>query len=273
MENHSSKPSILKSIPAHEAQFLVHAQAAYYPDFIRIYIPKTPYAKLLPGLESPTVERGSKEPKTSNETNEERSVRKTRRSIKDYVLCNPFEHFATFTFAKDRQDLSRCKSKMSNWISGQRKTHGKFSYLIVPELHKDGESLHFHALLGGFKGKVARSLNADGSEKSIKGRAAYHLPGYRLGFSDVKIVDKEDNTSTRVASYIQKYITKDMPIFPGKKRYWCSRGLAKPKYEDNPQKWYEHIKPDREYINEHGKLLEFNAGTHELTDIYHEARM
>jgi hypothetical protein len=272
--NYSPKSSILAPVPRSHAQKLVHAVATYYPEFIRIYIPNNPYEKLRDGLESheALLKKPEAVAKTSNETDEERSIRRTRKTIKDITLCNTFELFATFTFKEDRQNTTRSKQKMSNWLNNQRKRTGKFDYLIVSEFHKDQQSLHFHALLGGYQGKVAQSLNAEGNPKVVRGREAYHLPSYRLGFTDVKIIDNKKDSHTKVAFYIQKYITKDMPTFAGKKRYWTSKGLAKPVTEDNPPEWYLHIKPDREYINEHGKIIEFNAGKNPLVDMFMEAR-
>lgn len=274
MENYSPTTSILAPVSRSHAQKLVHAVATYYPNFVRIYIPNNPYEKLIDGMEpqQPLLRKSGSIVKTSNETDEERSIRRTRKAIKDITLCNTFELFATFTFKEDRQNTAGSKQKMSNWLNNQRKRTGKFNYLIVSELHKDGQSLHFHSLLGGYRGKVVRSLNVNGTPKVSRGRDAYHLPSYQLGFTDVKLIDSKQDSHTKIASYIQKYITKDLLTFAGKKRYWASRGLARPTIEDNPEEWYLHIRPDREYINEHGKIIEFNAGKHPLVDMFLEAR-
>lgn len=274
MKNYNPKTSIFAPVPRSHAQKLVHAVATYYPNFVRVYIPKNPYEKLRDGLEPhhPIAKKPEEATKTSNETDDERSIRRTRKIIKDITLCNTFELFATFTFKDDRQNVIHSKQKMSHWLNNQRKRTGKFSYLIVPEFHKDQHSLHFHALFGGYQGKVAQSLNAEGNPKVVRGREVYHLPSYRLGFTDVKIIDDKKDSHTKVAFYIQKYITKDMPTFAGKKRFWTSKGLAKPATEDNPPEWYLHVQPDREYVNEHGKIIEFNAGKHPLVDIFLEAR-
>jgi len=37
----------------------------------------------------------------------------------------------------------------------------------------------------------------------------------------------------KVSSYVRKYITKDMPTFHGKNRYFCSQGLQRPEVHKN----------------------------------------
>ena len=253
---------------------VIYAKATYYPNFVRIYIPKEPYPKHPEGFEKPAT-KGSLRTQADelDETDTERSIRRTRKKIKDYVLCNEFELFATFTFKNDRQNIDRCKTRMADWLKNQRSRISKFDYIIVPEFHKDKQSLHFHALFRGYKGKLVQSLNAT-TAQPIKqnGHNVYEIPGYTLGFTNVKIIDKNIDSQTKVGFYIQKYITKDMPLFFGKNRYWNSKGLNLPKTEDNPQEWYKHIKPDREYRNDNGVILEFDKLSHPLTSIFSEAR-
>lgn len=271
-------PNELKSItpiPQIDAFFQVRARATYYADFIRVYVPKTPYEKLSPNLEPQSTVSSQAivteyTEKTSNETDKERSIRRTKRAVKDYVLMNPFDMFATFTFRSDRYDIDKIKSKMANWLKSQQKRNGQFSYLIVPEFHKDG-ALHFHALVNGYTGKVNRSYGSNtGQPLKENGRDVYELPGYKLGFNSVIYIDDNPESRGKVGSYLLKYITKDMPVIFGQNRYWVSKGLKKPKSEDNPEKWYEQVKPDRTFINEYGVFMEFKKG-HPIVDMFLEA--
>lgn len=50
------------------------------------------------------------------ETNEERSLRRTRKAIKDYALCNDFDIFATFTIADDRFNDERSRKRLATWL-------------------------------------------------------------------------------------------------------------------------------------------------------------
>lgn len=249
-----------------DTKHLVHAKAAYYPTFVRVFVAKHPYLHVDEGYERPvsvpkSADQGEKE------TNLERSLRRTRRKVKDYVLCNEFELFVTFTTKADRQNIVRSKQKLTNWLHNQRNRTGKFEYIIVPEFHKDGQSLHFHALFKGYAGEVKQSYHK-ATGKLLRGK--YRLPSYTLGYTDVKKIDTQD-TRTKVAWYIQKYITKDMPLFNAQKRYWVSRGLKLPKTEDNPEKWYEVAPADRIYEVDFGTVLEFDTGKHVLVDMFWEA--
>lgn len=208
----------LLNIPYKNASFFVENYAKIYPNRISLFVPAIPYTKLQDGMEKTRSEIKLSTKSTTPETPFWRSIRRTKTLISDIVLCNDFQLFATFTFAKDRQDIGRCKSKMSNWLQSQQKQYGSFSYLIVPEFHKDGKSLHFHALLKDYKGNLHKTKIRQSN------RTIYNIKSYRSGFSTaVKIDDHQ-----KVASYIKKYITKDMPFLPGQKRYWVSKGLLRP---------------------------------------------
>ena len=156
----------------------------------------------------------------------QRSVRRTRSVIQDIILCNHFDLWTTFTFSPDkvdRYDISSCMFKMSNWLFNQRKHSPNLKYLIVPELHKDG-ALHFHALLSNFNGNLSKT-----KLKTKRGQDIYKFSGYRSGRSQAVYINNNDDDYQRIASYIQKYITKDMPLIYNKRRYWRSRNLQMPK--------------------------------------------
>lgn len=241
MDSQHSDLNSIKPLIADDAYDLIHATASHYPTFVRLYQPKAPYEKLKPFLElnNPAKKTSSVSSQFTEETDLERSLRRTRKTIKDYVFCNQFELFATFTFKDDRQNIDRCKTKMNNWLKNQQKRIGKFEYIIVPEFHKDQQSIHFHALIMGYQGRVMQSVNPKTNMPIKQGtRYVYELPSYTLGFTNVKIIDDKQDSLTKVGFYIQKYITKDMPVFANKNRYWASRGLLKPYVEDNPPEWY-----------------------------------
>lgn len=271
MDDISSRLPSVKPVALDEAYYLVHAKASHYPSFISLYLPNAPYEKLNAGLEPINhIKKHSGSASFTIESDLERSLRRTRKQIKDYVFCNQFDLFVTFTFKDDRQNIDRCKSKMNNWLKNQKKRTGKFNYIIVAEFHKDLQSIHFHALFRGYKGRVEQSINPKTDRPIKQGtRYVYELPSYTLGFTNVKKIDDKQDSLTKVGFYIQKYITKDMPVFANKNRYWASRGLAKPIIEENPPAWYLHLQPDRVYENEHGKILEFDTSKHALASLFH----
>jgi hypothetical protein len=243
-----------------EASYEVFASAKYYPHFIKVFIPNDPYRKMIPFMEEIKDEIDTEDwksrvidsTKTSNETHLERSIRRTRTLISDYSLCNEFELMATFTFSpkktRDRYNPDLIKSQMNNWLKNEKTRKGNFPYLIVPEFHKDGKALHFHALIKDYPGRLTDS------GKRINGRKAYNFKSYTLGINSAVKIDSTE----KVSSYVMKYITKDMPLFHAKHRFWATKGLEKPKVVDNPSDWYLKHKPLRTYANEYGRLLYFD---------------
>lgn len=250
--------------------YFVTSQATYYPTFARIFIPK--YATKR--LEAKQVGSNGQDllvPAIDKETSEERSLRRSRKNVKDLVFCNLFDQFVTLTIADDRQNLQRSKLKVVNWIKNEKRRKGKFQYIIVPEFHKDKKSLHFHGLFKDYKGETKQSFQANGSPVIEKGRKVYNFPSFTSGYNYVEPIDNSVGSIIKVGFYLQKYITKDMPMIFGKNRYWASYKLKRPIKVDNPEPWYEYVTPDRKYENDFGVLLEFDLGKHALVDMFIEA--
>lgn len=252
--------SVFGKVSKTEASYQVYASAKYYPHLTTVFVPNEPYTKMIPFMEEHPDDDDvedwtgrvlSSNSKTSNEDNLSRSIRRTRTLISDYVLCNEFDLFATFTFSPektaDRFNPNIVKLQMANWLKNQRSRNGKFPYLIVPEHHKDGKALHFHALMRNYTGVLTETGN------NSKGRTVYYFKGYTLGFNSAVKIDNVE----KVSSYVKKYITKDMPQFRGQHRFWATTGLKRPRIEDNPSDWYLHQTPQREYQNEYGRILYF----------------
>ena len=184
---------------------------------------------------------------------ERNSLWRAKTNFMDIALSNEFDLFVTFTFAMHRYDIDRCKKRMAYWLNNQRILHGNFKYLIVAEYHKDG-ALHFHALLSGYKGDVQTS----GIFK--RGREVFNIKSYRAGHTEAYKIDNLRKT----AAYMAKYLTKDMPKFKGKQRYWCSNKLNRPVKVVNPiltsedrEKFTSVYKDDKKEIFEFvGQLTE-----------------
>jgi hypothetical protein len=221
------------------ASYDVYAQKTTYRTFVKIYIPHAPIKKLLPGMEvkiKPLLKN------TGIENDLERSIRRAQKTIRDYCLYNDFDLFSTFTFKSDRQNVEGCKTKMQNWVKNQKRRTSKFEHLIIPEFHKDGESIHFHALFNGYDGGLTDSGII------YNGRKVYNFKSYTLGHT---VAVKIDNPE-KVSSYIRKYITKDTPQLFGKNRYWPSLGLKLPPTEDNPKDLLSFKNPTRTYVKDYG---------------------
>jgi len=201
-----------------------------YSTFLRIFKYASPIKARIEGYElvNSSQTSSSSSPFTDKEQNLLNSLRRSKTAIADLVLSNEFDLFVTFTFAKNREDINSVKKRMSKWLKNQKEIHGKFSYLIVPEFHKDRKAIHFHGLLKDYRGVLKNSGITQ------NGRDVYNITSYRLGFSTAVKIDDH----AKVSSYIRKYITKDMPQFEGKKRYWSSKDLARPLVVPNQAESY-----------------------------------
>jgi len=158
------------------------------------------------------------------------SQRRTKQNIVDYVLCNDFDMFVTFSFAQDRYDIDKCKKDLMNWIKNAQQWHRDngykpFSYILVPEFHKDKKAIHFHGLFNNFLQHIKQSKNPKTGKPVVqKGKMVFNIPSYTLGFTNVTYIKNKEAT----ARYVTKYITKDIMDIPNSKRYWASRDLKKP---------------------------------------------
>lgn len=154
--------------------------------------------------------------------NMNRSIQK----VYDLARCNEFRWFITLTFDPNkvnRYDYDSCVDAIKRFTDRLRKNGNK--WLIVPEQHKDG-AYHFHGLVTGelpLKDSGRRCYN----EKSGQEYKIYNLANYDYGFTTAtEIVD-----SSRTASYIAKYLTKDITVPKGRKCYWASKSLARPQLD------------------------------------------
>lgn len=192
------------------------------------------------------IDRTKKEEKNQkrNEDNIHRSVRRTRSTINDYVLNNHFDLFVTFTLDPkkiDRYDMTICFNKMQNYLSVQRRkarlADVDFTYIVVPEKHKDG-AIHFHALIGGLPSPLAKTRVIQNSKR------VYNVPGFRYGYTNAQYLDDDKQKTT---AYLCKYITKDMDLINGRRRYWQSKNLIKPVHYVNKLWWLKlnrHLNKD-----------------------------
>lgn len=183
----------------------------------RVILYKTPYTPK-PHKEKNMVKMTF----TSFQESLEFSIRRTRKVIHDYVKCNDFGLFVTFTFdpAKvDRYNMDAVYLTMQAWLRRQHHKNKEFQYIVVPEKHKDG-AIHFHALVNNWPFTLNKSNVIQNN------RRVYTIPFFKYGFTNVQFIPEEEKE--KVANYIAKYITKDMVSLPNRRRYWASRNLKKP---------------------------------------------
>lgn len=152
------------------------------------------------------------------------SCYKSKQLIFDLAKSNYWDYFVTLTYSPqkvDRYDYEQVYRKTRSFFRYLQRIGG-CSWLLVPELHKDG-AIHVHGLVSGPIPLL------DSGHKDRAHRTVYNAVGYHLGFTMFTRVSDQ----SRVSSYMTKYVTKEMlsAVPPGRRRFWSSRGLMKPKME------------------------------------------
>lgn len=170
-------------------------------------------------LETVTEEKEEAEKGQSEDV--QRSIRRAKAQLKDLALCTPFKYFLTFTLDQqkiDRYDMVAVTKVMNRWLDNNVRRHG-FTYIIVPELHKDG-AIHFHGFgNGALKAVDSGTISMHGWKKPRRprsdaerarwlaagGHIVYNLPAWTLGFSTAIELYGE---YSRAVAYVCKYIGK-----------------------------------------------------------------
>lgn len=154
------------------------------------------------------------------------NMKRAKQKVYDIARSNLFTHFITLTFNPekvDSYDYSECVKSLTSFTKLLNR-HG-CDYLLVPELH-ESKRYHFHGLITIGSLSLSRAVSPhDQSPLTDKqGRPIYNLPQYHLGFSTAT----EISDPAKTASYLSKYLTKELSVPKGKKCYWASRSCERP---------------------------------------------
>lgn len=182
-------------------------------------------------------EEGEKEHIPDRERSQKVSRSRAVQAVYDICQSNPWTWFLTLTFDPqkvDSFDYDKCVEAIILFTKKLR--YWGIQYVVVPEKHPTSGRWHFHGLLYDPDGqlRVVPARNAQGKLLvDGKKRQVYNVSIYEYGFSTVTKVSNE----TRAGGYLCKYVSKDMFVPDGRKRYWASRGLKRPevKYLDMPE--------------------------------------
>lgn len=159
------------------------------------------------------------------------SLSRTRKLLLEKALCNPWEWFCTFTLDPqkyDRYDLPVWYKDFSQFLRDDRKRGYKNSYLLVPEMHKDG-AWHIHGFMSGSMELISfREYRRAGNKvkRELISGDFYTWPRYqdKFGFCSFGRI----KSPVRSAFYISKYISKDNSMLVsevGSKMYYPSHNL------------------------------------------------
>lgn len=166
------------------------------------------------------------------------SLCRSRRTIQDFILCNRFNYFCTFTFSDaklDRFNYDVCKKAITEFFKNFRNRYAPaFKYVIVPEQHKDG-AWHFHGVISGMPIEEFsvpetimyrnRLTNEVEEVPNRKGYVRWERYSKRFGFFDCSKIKHYE----ACASYVSKYITKALVDFKkGSRIFFASQDLQTP---------------------------------------------
>lgn len=150
------------------------------------------------------------------------SLSATKNRIYNIARSNVWEWFITLTFDRNKvesSDYDIVIYKLHKFLSNlQQRKCPDMKYLIVPELHKDGEHYHFHGLISNVDNlRFCFSGHFDEENNPV-----YNILDWSYGFTTATRIQD----SQRASSYITKYVTKDTDQkLKHKKRYMCSRNV------------------------------------------------
>lgn len=153
------------------------------------------------------------------------SLTRSRTCVREYVLCNPWDWWCTFTINPenyDRYDLDVFYKDFAKFINNYNsKTcdceEHKVKYLLVPEQHEDG-AWHMHGFIKGIRPEDLY-INQYGYQTWKQYEKKFGF----ISMSEIKNIEK-------AASYAIKYMTKnaDKNVQElNKHMYYCSKGLHK----------------------------------------------
>ena len=162
------------------------------------------------------------------------SQARTQRTILDYALNNDFTHLLTTTIDPkrfDSTDLDLILVKMWDSVSRNLNLIG-LKYLAVPELHKDKKKFHLHILIvanNDFESYFDKWGYLYNQKRKIWEYVGSHFKFWKWGYSNVKRIDRDPTDLVKLGNYLKGYVTKDLIVSFGRKRFWASKGLKKGK--------------------------------------------
>ena len=146
------------------------------------------------------------------------NITRARQHIFELAFCNEWDYFVTLTLDANkfnRQDLERFNKEFNIFLRDYNKKYElKIKFLLIPELHNDGLSWHFHGLFRGLpvsklhQFKIGDTMGLKIAEKVKLGETVYKWQDYENKFGWCSLEHIKDREA--VSRYIIKYINKDL---------------------------------------------------------------
>lgn len=168
--------------------------------------------------------------KESNDSKLSNNISRARSMVLQYGICNDWDYFFTGTIDKNkfnRYSIEVFSNNFTQWMRNQRKKfNSPFSYLLIPERHKNG-AWHIHGMLSGIPQSELQSFS-DSAPVSLRSGGFLNWSAYQERYGFCSLAPVRDGVAA--SFYILKYIGKDMQGRSsdlGQHLYFHSHGLKK----------------------------------------------
>jgi hypothetical protein len=168
--------------------------------------------------------------------NKKRSLYRTKGVIQDLILNNEFNYWITLTFDKSKYDSSNREFVITAFRDLRRWFNlVDIKYVAVLEKHSSG-GFHIHIILNApsnfhlehWSPAINRKAGAATYGRKLVGKFD-SFNKWSYGFSNLIMVDNSYESIFKIANYLRKYMTKTLFDELGRKRYWSSKGLKRPR--------------------------------------------
>lgn len=180
------------------------------------------YYKAVSSLTTNTTSYRCDRSRVGNDHKLVNNLSRAKSKIFELALCNKWDYFVTLTFDPtkcNRESYNDTVLRLCRGISYYNKNYSaNIRYLLVPEYHSDGRSLHIHGFFSG----ITKFLT-----KNVHGHLTWDYYNNNFGFVNfVCLVQKNKVDRVKIAKYIVKYITKNETCAPLLRHsYYRSRDL------------------------------------------------
>lgn len=205
----------------------------------RVFIPRIPWDRHESNSDNTPIDKSdwSDMEKLAREIeNNDRSTRRAKKKVTEFAWNNKTTHFGTITYNLEKYPTNELRRKrMQTILKELKRKWGRFNYLLVPELHNEGEKsaglIHWHCLfdLSNMQDEIRTARNPKTGKlvKDDKGRQVYNIKYFdSTGFTNFTEIDSLEKAANYATKYIDKNIGK--VVGTGKKKYWSSHGGDKP---------------------------------------------
>lgn len=169
------------------------------------------------------------------EETRQRAIRRAKNQCFDYFMSNhDLDTFVTLTFDPGIVNSSSYDDVYNGclrpWLSNRVQRRG-LKYILIPEYHRDGEKIHFHAVMNSSALKLTEARYPNGRLIKRHGKQVYNVEDWSYGFTTAERIEG-DSCHVKVCKYIFKYMGKQINLGAriGGRYYLHGGDLKRPRF-------------------------------------------